>query len=569
MSLNFQVRKMDVLVKLDKTPASLKRLALGRVCHLLLRFLHRSQLRNLLRSIERPLQNWTSNGLPVTVRQELIPLLISRLNSTFGPNEVGKDSSNVSLLMASVIEILFSPHFKSFTLPRALHWHKESRTRVLHLLHQTDNLLESINFDCYGAPIFKLDTVHFSEKFILTNCFYRLRQLQILLLPHVCDDEMLAYIGSNCPNLKDIDVRDSFGVTNQGLRWFCGVEKPPARHVQFSTHDPKFRQNLDIRRRPGFQATPFAKCHEDKQLIDLQKLRKVNFCGTGINEHGLETILHKLKMLTSIEVDDNLWNLLLRSMDEEDGNGCLDCIGGHDLVTSINMVTGMARFMGQLVYVFPNLSHVTLNNVKNEDMGLDFEDWTNLTALTIKDTNFDPLKKIIPKSIRTLLFAGAQRVIDISDLSESCPNLSTLGITYSRITKSEDSVLENLTILKLWDIQCDNKLWLNIVSDSTKLEKIFLWNLVVCDADLDLILAKNPLSNLRDIRIGSSEIGYLKLTESAVLKMIKRCPKLNYIGGICDWNIHDLVSLLQDLLISGGWKISLENETEFLKFDLY
>ena len=59
-------------------------------------------------------------------------------------------------------------------------------------------------------------------------------------------------------------------------------------------------------------------------------------------------------------------------------------------------------------------------------------------------------------------------------------------------------------------------------------------------------------------RIGCDEIGFIKLSEDSVLRLINACKELRCIGGICEWKTRDLFNLLQKLLLEGGWRISLD-----------
>lgn len=87
-----------------------------------------------------------------------------------------------------------------------LQWHRQSRSKVLHLLHQSDSGVQQIRFQCYEAPLFKFEPLSFSERFILMNCFYRFGKLRSLHLPNVCDDEILAFIGENGKKNKKNDI---------------------------------------------------------------------------------------------------------------------------------------------------------------------------------------------------------------------------------------------------------------------------------------------------------------------------------------------------------------------------
>mgnify|MGYP007022985213 FL=1 len=71
----------------------------------------------------------------------------------------------------------------------------------------------------------------------------------------------------------------------------------------------------------------------------------------------------------------------------------------------------------------------------------------------------------------------------------------------------------------------------------------------------------NPWKQLQDARIGCSEIGFVRLTDDSVTRLIKHCPVIKTIGGICDWKTRDLLTLLQSLMVEGGWKITLENQS--------
>ena len=68
------------------------------------------------------------------------------------------------------------------------------------------------------------------------------------------------------------------------------------------------------------------------------------------------------------------------------------------------------------------------------------------------------------------------------------------------------------------------------------------------------------LQKLEEIRIGASEIGFVRLTDDSVTRLIKNCPRVKTIGGICEWKTRDLLSLLQSLMLEEGWKITLESQ---------
>ena len=83
---------------------------------------------------------------------------------------------------------------------------------------------------------------------------------------------------------------------------------------------------------------------------------------------------------------------------------------------------------------------------------------------------------------------------------------------------------------------------------------------MINDEDIETIINFNPLRQLKEIRIGASEIGFVRLTEYSVTRLIQNCPQIKSIGGICDWKTRDLLTLLQNLMLEGGWKITLETQ---------
>ena len=61
---------------------------------------------------------------------------------------------------------------------------------------------------------------------------------------------------------------------------------------------------------------------------------------------------------------------------------------------------------------------------------------------------------------------------------------------------------------KLWDLNTGtDEAWKSLIKWSDNLETIYLWNVVITDADLGDIMANNKLQSLEDFKVGSSEIG--------------------------------------------------------------
>jgi hypothetical protein len=240
------------------------------------------------------------------------------------------------------------------------------------------------------------------------------------------------------------------------------------------------------------------------------------------------------------------------------------------------MITNVGAYLPYLAKLFPLLRHLTFNKVRMEDLSAIQEclgEFRDLNAISLKDTHFSVMcpslrDGICGKRIATLCFAGNNTNLDITLLNGSCPNLSVLSVANATVTRSSGEragqpFMASLRSLKLWEIRCGAEVWKGWLRDTKNLERLYLWNLVINDADMEEILVHNPLRRLCDIRIGSSEIGFIRLTEDTAARLIASCPDLRSIGGICDWNTRDLLSLLHRLLLAGGWRISLENECSF------
>ena len=145
-------RAMDILVRLKQIcPLPLRDLALKEVARLVSRFLLENQMYfssraskingrdgvYILNMVEEKLNVW-SRSLPIRLREELLYTAINTLTTTLGIG--GIDTFNrtnpLPVLIASTFESLFDSSFHRCTLPSMLQWNKESRLKVLHLLHQ-------------------------------------------------------------------------------------------------------------------------------------------------------------------------------------------------------------------------------------------------------------------------------------------------------------------------------------------------------------------------------------------------------------------------------------------------
>ena len=88
------------------------------------------------------------------------------------------------------------------------------------------------------------------------------------------------------------------------------------------------------------------------------------------------------------------------------------------------------------------------------------------------------------------------------------------------------------------------------------LEGLTLQNIRMTDADISELIAANCLANLEELNISAN--GPINLTEDSVFKLIKWCPGLTKIGGICCWSARDLVTLLEQLNNQHHFKIKMD-----------
>ena len=442
-------------------------------------------------------------------------------------------------------------------------------------------------FLSFQSPHYGLTSVAFSEKFILATGFNKLPNLKILHLPNTCDDDILAKIADCCPLLEDLNIAGSFGVTDLGVQWFCtGNYNPNHLYHHGSGSLPDNRKVLlEPSKRVGFQATPMIQFGQSmapqvkKKGQILTSIKRINFTGTSINSKSLEMILSSCKKLQKLVIEDDIWNQFfnLFQVNEESkiSSGCIDCVGPCPFMLDINMATNVASHLESLLFIFPNLSHLVLNKPLQDarpDMMANLfslSEFENLNSLTLKDVQFDhlgPFLQDLGPRLTSVFLSGKSTIVSLERLHSTCPNLKTLGITYSTLTSDEFgdlNMFDKLQNVKLWDVhvQANDQSWKRLLKCAKNLEKLYLWNLVINDDDLLDIMNFNPWKQLQDVRIGCSEIGFVKLTDDSVTRLIKHCPNVKTIGGICDWKIRDLLILLQSLTIEGGWKIALENQS--------
>ena len=173
--------------------------------------------------VERGLREWLEH-IPTCLRQDILSKSYNILFSSIG-QVTEMSSSTVPIMLASIMETVYSPALKYVDIWTDFHWHQEARLKVLHLLHSQESRVRKLNFACYKTPIFQFQALSFSERFLLMNVLNKFQRLTQLSVPYVADDELLGKLGKGCcPLLECLDVQGSWEVTNQGLAELSGQD---------------------------------------------------------------------------------------------------------------------------------------------------------------------------------------------------------------------------------------------------------------------------------------------------------------------------------------------------------
>ena len=111
----------------------------------------------------------------------------------------------------------------------------------------------------------------------------------------------------------------------------------------------------------------------------------------------------------------------------------------------MNMVSNVAPNLCSILFLFPNLSHLTLQkptlNANPEimaNLSICLSEFRNQNSLTLKDVNFDHINPflgdVLGKQLTQLCFSGKSTAINVDHLNTTCPNLKSLAIYHSTLT---------------------------------------------------------------------------------------------------------------------------------------
>ena len=152
---------VEALEKVCVGPAKLSDLSSVAVGEVVVQALWRGQLKfqsiYIPEPLERSLREWI-DIIPISLRQEILNKSSHILFSTIG-KVTEMSSSTVPIMLAAILEILYSPCLKEVEVWTDFHWHQEARMKVLHLLHSQKTTVKNLRLTCYKTPIFQFQAL--------------------------------------------------------------------------------------------------------------------------------------------------------------------------------------------------------------------------------------------------------------------------------------------------------------------------------------------------------------------------------------------------------------------------
>eukprot|EP00092_Neocalanus_flemingeri_P085661 GFUD01107809.1.p1 GENE.GFUD01107809.1~~GFUD01107809.1.p1 ORF type:complete len:583 (+),score=150.96 GFUD01107809.1:165-1913(+) len=578
---------LESVEKVSQGPSRLRDLGCLAVGELVVQGLWKGQLRfqsiYIPEPFERTIREWI-DVLPTCLRQDILNKSSHILFSTIG-KVTEMSSSTVPIMLAAIMETLYSPSMQDVELWTDFHWHHEARLKVLHLLHSQQTTVKNLHLTCYRTPIFQFQALSFSERFLLMNVLNKFGHLQQLSVPYVADDDLLAKLGGGCcPQLESLDVQGSWEVTNQGLAAMSGQD------------------GQMVIGRVGWVPSHFAQCGEGQKLLSnilqgspvsasqiatmmsqnkiatsmVDTLRSLNVENTAIDGRGIETVLENFTHLQRLYADEPHWQSLLVNLSSPAGPGCRDCFPHNLPLRALNLSSNTYSLLEPLSHILPNLEHLSISNFERSEVYLDGQDnlpilhtFGKLSSLDLQDVDMEQIYHYLAQgggqNIRCFLYKSRHRHIDLAKLDTLCPNLKELTVSDSlMVYKPGNHMVDiksftSLKYLTLKDVSLegDQACWKRLIKRCSGLVRLTLQNIRMTDADMTDILSNNLFTQLEELNISST--GTINLTEESVYKLIDKCPRLRKIGGICCWSARDIVSLLDQLSCQHHFKIKMDD----------
>jgi len=566
----------EVVEKFDIQPSSLRDLSCQLVSEKVVESIWRGTLNfqsiYIPEPVERSLREWVGI-LPPLIQQDILDITVKGIIRS-ASRVTPYNSSTIPIIIASLAEVLYSPNMNSIEIWTDLHWNQEARMKLLHLLHSKQSGIKKMVFSCYKTPIFQFQELHYSERFLLMNILNKFTSLKTLFLPYVADDELLAKLGGGvCPELEQLSVEGSWGVTNQGLSALAGQDGGM------------------VIGRAGWVPSHFAQCSEGQKLLGnilkgspvtasqitslmsrqsqdngmITSLHQLNIKGTSADCRGLESVLQNFRHLRKLEMEEQHWQNLLVSA------GCNDCFPKAIPLESINVTQHTYALLPTISRMFAQLRSLTVSNFSRSEAYLDGQDnlallsnLPNLRELSLKDVELEevyPALERVGHTLQTFRYGSRLKTVNVNKIAEVCPNLKTLSISNSMVLFTAPMVavspLSRLRNLFLEDVTFPSErqnTWKQMLH-SSRCEHISLHNIRLTDGDISELVNRGTLASLEEIHISATFP--LLLSEVSVYKLLDHCKQLVRIGGVCSWSIDDLVSLLDTVRSRYRFKIKL------------
>jgi len=385
--------------------------------------------------------------------------------------------------------------------------------------------------------------------------------------------------------LEHLDVHGSWEVTNQGLAELSGqdgqmvigrVGWTPSHFAQCSEGQKLLSSILKGSPVSASQIASFIKEKRTTQSL-TQSLNHLNVQSTAIDWKGLQSVLQNFLKLKKLQADEPHWQDLLVSLGRE-GPACSECLPANLSLREVNLSQQTYSLLEPLARSLPNLEHLHFYNFERSEAYLDgidnlpiLQSFSRLHTLSLNDVEMDQIynyfKTYGGSNIIKFSYSSRHRTIDLYKLDYLCPNLQSLsvvgsfisykpGMASAEIVHSKTfSALKYLSLNEI-SMEGDQCCWKRLVKAVRALVGLTLQNIRMTDADISELLAANCLANLEELNISAN--GPINLTEDSVFKLIKSCPRLTKIGGICCWSARDLVTLLQQLNNQHHFKIKMD-----------
>jgi len=293
----------------------------------------------------------------------------------------------------------------------------------------------------------------------------------------------------------------------------------------------------------------------------------VNLKDTSVSVDGLEILLTKCKTMRQLKAPANAWQALMSALAE--GFVCADCVGVHEKMERVDLAVNKADTAEETARVFPMLVAIELQQPcrASDDQAWWREaqnPWPRLRELVLNGATLDDaterlLGPALLAQITSLQYIKGQTSLLLQALSDSAPFLERLHVEKSSIAGvARFGMFPNLRNLSLVNIAAGPPIWASLARSAvTTLETLRLWGVAASDADVSLVLADGPYPKLCDFRVGSDDIGLVRLSESSMSALLSACPSLVAVGGVCDWaGVRDLYSMMKTMLApKRGWKV--------------